>query len=197
MLVRPRKLLDNLEACPQLLPPAPRRDFMPKMATLREFQSHYLILFPSNSRACLGPTPERKRYGRSDLPAAVARGVGRVKALLDTNILIDYLNGIDAAHEELGRYETVLISTISWMEVMVGVDEADEAIVRGFLSRFVQVPLTGAVAEKAVAIRRQTRIRLPDAIIWASAKGEDALLVSRNSRDFPVDAPGVRMPYSV
>jgi hypothetical protein len=40
-------------------------------------------------------------------------------------------------------------------------------------------------------------MRLPDAIIWASAKSENALLVSRNSKDFPADAPGVRMPYSV
>ncbi|MEJ2682393.1 MAG: VapC toxin family PIN domain ribonuclease, partial [Gammaproteobacteria bacterium] len=27
-----------------------------------------------------------------------------VKALLDTNILIDYLNGIDAARTEINRY---------------------------------------------------------------------------------------------
>ena len=51
------------------------------------------------------------------------------------------------------------------------------------------------VAERTVLIRRQTRIRLPDAIVWASAKCEGALLVSRNSRDFPPGAPDVRMPY--
>jgi len=27
-----------------------------------------------------------------------------MKAVIDTNILIDYLNGVEAAREELGRY---------------------------------------------------------------------------------------------
>jgi predicted nucleic acid-binding protein len=120
-----------------------------------------------------------------------------VKALLDTNILIDYLNGIEAAREEIGRYETVMISAITWMEVMVGASEDDEALVRSFLSRFVQVPVSSDVAERAVAIRRQARIRLPDAIIWASAQCEEALLVSRNSKDFPPLDPGVRVPYTL
>ena len=120
-----------------------------------------------------------------------------MKALLDTNILIDYLNGIDAAREEIERYENAMISTITWMEVMVGASEKEEATVKAFLSRFVQLPVTGDIAERAVTIRRQTKMRLPDAIIWASAKSENALLVSRNSKDFPPDAPGVRMPYSV
>jgi len=40
-------------------------------------------------------------------------------------------------------------------------------------------------------------MRLPDALIWASAQHESALLVSRNTRDFPADAPGVRVPYQL
>ncbi len=121
-----------------------------------------------------------------------------MKALLDTNILIDYLNGREAAREEINRYDTALISTVTWMEVMVGVtEEEEEALVRTFLSRFSQVPLTNAVAERAVAIRRRHRMRLPDAIIWASAQCEHALLVSRNAKDFPADAPDVRIPYAL
>ena len=50
-------------------------------------------------------------------------------------------------------------------------------------------------AETAVGLRREHGIRLPDAIIWASARRENALLVSRNSRDFPPGAPEVRVPY--
>jgi len=120
-----------------------------------------------------------------------------MKALLDTNILIDYLNGIDAARDEIERYDTVMISTITWMEVMVGTKKEEEATVRAFLSHFVQVPVSSDVAERAVAIRQQSRLRLPDAIIWASAKNENALLVSRNSKDFPHDAPDVRVPYEI
>ena len=43
--------------------------------------------------------------------------------LFDTNIVIDALNGIRAADEEYSRHNTVHISIITWMEVMVGVDE--------------------------------------------------------------------------
>ena len=120
-----------------------------------------------------------------------------MKALLDTNILIDYLNGIEAAKGEIERYDTVMISAITWMEVMVGAKDEETITIKAFLSRFVQIPVNSDIAERAVAIRRQTRMRLPDAIIWASAKSENALLVSRNSKDFPPDLPDVRMPYSI
>ncbi len=120
-----------------------------------------------------------------------------MKALLDTNILIDYLNGIEAARDEIERYDTVMISAITWMEVMVGAKDEEITAIKAFLSRFTQLPINSDIAERTVAIRRQTRIRLPDAIIWASAKSESALLVSRNSKDFPPESPDVRMPYSV
>ena len=43
-----------------------------------------------------------------------------VKALFDTNILVDYLNAVPKARTELQRYPEKAISIISWMEVMVG-----------------------------------------------------------------------------
>lgn len=46
-----------------------------------------------------------------------------VKALLDTNILIDYLSGIAAAKKELERFPDKAISLITWMEVMVGANQ--------------------------------------------------------------------------
>ena len=39
-----------------------------------------------------------------------------MKAVFDTNILIDYLNGIDAAKVELARYSLRQISVISFIE---------------------------------------------------------------------------------
>ena len=120
-----------------------------------------------------------------------------MKALFDTNILIDYLNGIDAAREEIAAYPHPMISTITWVEVMVGSQIDEEVAVRQFLDRFLQVQLDATVAERAVSIRRKTRIRLPDAIIWASAQMEDALLVTRNSKDFSRLAPDVRIPYAL
>ena len=51
------------------------------------------------------------------------------------------------------------------------------------------------VTEQAVALRREHRIRLPDAIIWATARASGALLVTRNTKDFPANDPGIRVPY--
>ena len=44
-------------------------------------------------------------------------------------------------------------------------------------------------------IRRDRRVKLPDAVIWATARAESALLVTRNTKDFPRDDPGIRVPY--
>ncbi|MCY4025312.1 MAG: type II toxin-antitoxin system VapC family toxin [Acidobacteria bacterium] len=121
-----------------------------------------------------------------------------MRTLLDTNILIDYLGGVEAAREEIGRLDAPLISSITWMEVLVGAsDEGEMARLRWFLSGFGRVAIDDRVSELAVAIRREHRIRLPDAIIWASARSIGGLLVTRNTRDFPADAPDIRVPYSI
>ena len=118
-----------------------------------------------------------------------------MKALFDTNILIDYLKGLDAAQAEFARYRHRLISIVSWMEVQVGVRNAEEGdVVEMFLRDFEVIELTRAIAREAAEIRRTTRIRLPDAVIWASARHESALLVTRNTKDFPQDEPGIRIP---
>ncbi|MDQ6982326.1 MAG: type II toxin-antitoxin system VapC family toxin [Mariprofundus sp.] len=121
-----------------------------------------------------------------------------MNALFDTNILIDYLNGIEAARNELLLYDKPCISNITWMEVLVCTSCEDEEIqLRAFLSRFTVLPVNMDVSEKGVELRRQYRMRLPDAIVWATATCNALLLVSRNTKDFPADHPGVRVPYHV
>jgi predicted nucleic acid-binding protein len=120
-----------------------------------------------------------------------------MKALLDTNILIDYLNGVEAARKEIQRYKNPMISPITWMEVMVGALESEQETVRSFLAHFEQIHIDSQVAEIAVSIRHSCGMRLPDAIIWASAQKLNALLISRNTKDFPADAPGIRVPYQL
>ena len=66
-----------------------------------------------------------------------------------------------------------------------------------FLSKFTLLSLDAKVSAKAVALRRNSRIKLPDAIIWATALVESRLLVTRNVKDFPATLPGIRVPYSL
>ena len=120
-----------------------------------------------------------------------------MKALFNTNILIDYLNGIHAAREEISRYDNPMISPVAWMEILVGTSDDERDTLRLFLSRFQQIDIDAEVAEIAVSIRRSSKMRLPDAIIRASAQKENALLIRRNTKDFPVDAPGIRIPHAL
>ena len=120
-----------------------------------------------------------------------------MNALFDTNILIDYMSGVEAARKEIERYSNRAISVITWMEVMAGVLPDHESKTRVFLSTFIQLSIPPAVAERAVLLRRQRKIKLPDAIILATAEVGDRLLVTRNTKDFPADHPGVRFPYQL
>jgi predicted nucleic acid-binding protein len=120
-----------------------------------------------------------------------------VRALFDTNILVDYLNGIAAARQELARHEQRAISVITWAEVLVGARDEAERPIRAYLSTFDVADVDRDVAAEAVRLRREHRLRLPDALIWATARRRGALLVTRNTKDFPKDDPGVRVPYSI
>lgn len=120
-----------------------------------------------------------------------------VGALFDTNILIDYLNGIEQARGELERHSDKAISLITWMEVMVGATPETEDVTRGFLSGFVNLPIDERISGVAVALRKQHKIKLPDAIVWATAQVNGRILVTRNTKGFSRDEPGVRVPYQI
>ena len=118
-----------------------------------------------------------------------------VGVLFDTNILIDYLNGIEQAKTELDKFTDKAISVITWMEVMVGATPETEAIIRGFLGGFVNLPIEHQVSAKAVILRKKYNLKLPDAIIRASAQTHQRLFITRNTKDFSAEEPGVRIPY--
>jgi hypothetical protein len=118
-------------------------------------------------------------------------------AVFDTNIVIDALNGISEADTEYNLYERIIISRISWMEILVGEKSEDQQL-RDFLeSHFEIAPIDLSISELAVQLRRQYRMRLPDAIIWATAKIHNAILVTRNIKDFDSKWDGIRIPYEV
>ena len=75
--------------------------------------------------------------------------------------------------------------------------EDDDSLTRGFLASFEVIAVTETVAERAVKLRREKRMKLPDAIILASAIEYGLLFVTRNTKDFDSRWPGVRIPYSI
>ena len=117
--------------------------------------------------------------------------------LFDTNILIDYLRGIPQARAECDRHADRAVSIVTWMEVMAGSTDANDADTRSFLLNFSTLPLDADVAERACLLRRTNRVKLPDAIIQATAETAGRTLVTRNVRGFPAGTGGVRVPYRI
>jgi predicted nucleic acid-binding protein len=120
-----------------------------------------------------------------------------VRAVIDTNILVDFLRNIPQARTELALYQSPAISVISWIEIMAGTTAQNEAVTRAFLLSFDLLQIDSKTAESAASLRKTRRIKLPDAVIWATAKVEQCLLVTRNRRDFDASDPGIRMPYVI
>lgn len=119
-----------------------------------------------------------------------------VKAVFDTNILIDYLNGVGEAADELKQFSERVISIVTVMEVMVGARSEEEASgLHRFLSGFRVVELGSDVANEAVALRKQLGLKIPDAVVYATARREGCLLVTRDDKDMKPDWPDVRIPY--
>lgn len=117
-----------------------------------------------------------------------------MKAVFDTNILIDYLVGNPLAKKELEQYQSPKISIITKMEILVGVTDNEE-IVKEFVSSFELIPLNDEIAEIAISIRKATKLKIPDAIIWATAKHTGSLLITRNTKDFQSLGADIKIPY--
>lgn len=119
-----------------------------------------------------------------------------VKALFDTNILIDFLKGIPEAEIEFDAWPDKAISLISWMEIMVGVSDLPEELdaINEFLARFEILQIDNDIAAEAVRIRKARAIKLPDSIIQATANMSKRIFVTRNIKDFCPSAQ-VRLPH--
>ena len=121
-----------------------------------------------------------------------------MKAVIDSDVLIDYLQGVSSAREELARYDRPACSIISFMELLVGArTPAERQAAEALLASLKRLELNEGVARRAVALRQTLRLKLPDAIVLASAENEGCILVTRNTRDFPANDPRVRFPYVV
>jgi predicted nucleic acid-binding protein len=119
-----------------------------------------------------------------------------VNVVFDTNILVDALNDVPNGVDELSSQKDAGISVVTWIEVLAGCrTDAEGAIVRRLMRTFDMVEVPPTVAERAVQIRRSRRLRLPDAIILATALEHGCVLVTRNTKDFSESDPAVRVPY--
>jgi predicted nucleic acid-binding protein len=120
----------------------------------------------------------------------------------DANIVIDALAGFSPARAEIQRAveygSRAWISRMAWIEVL---SKGNDAIVKdavAFLDRFGLDEIDDEIALRAAALRRdRPRLKSPDAIILATAQIRGRVLVTRNTKDFPAEMPGIRVPYTL
>ena len=93
------------------------------------------------------------------------------KFLADTNTLIYLYDGNQTVAEILDG-KTVFISFITEIELLSkpGLKPAQLKLLQRLLNDFVIIDINKAIKDYAALIRRQYRIKLPDAIISATAK---------------------------
>jgi predicted nucleic acid-binding protein len=121
-------------------------------------------------------------------------------ALFDSNILIDHTLGIVEATIELAGYDNAAISAINWMETACMLNQEQvNAFDRDLNQAGVIILQTRPdIMRRAAQLRKQTKKKLPDCIIWATAEIERRLIVTRNPEDFGgMKNPLVRVPYKI
>lgn len=114
----------------------------------------------------------------------------------DTNIVIDMLHNRPAAWAEVRSVTRAWISRITWIEVMSGVPDEATKETEEFLRLFAMCEIDEEIGRRAAALRHQRKsLKSSDAIILASAQVSGRILVTRNTKDFPAEMPGIRVPY--
>ena len=113
------------------------------------------------------------------------------RLLLDTNILI-YLSKQELILEDFASEDDVLfISVISLMEAKgyQFSNKKEETIIDSLCENLIKAHLTDDVIETVISLRKKHNIKLPDAIILATAIENNLQLITRNTKDFEVAAP--------
>jgi toxin FitB len=99
--------------------------------------------------------------------------------LVDSDIFIDHLRGAQAIAP--GRHR-LHYSVITRAELIAGSSATE--LIDLLLAPFRELPVDRAIADRAGQIRRESGIRLPDALIAATALEHRLGLATRNRADF-------------
>ena len=116
--------------------------------------------------------------------------MGRQKYLIDTNVAIDYIGQV-LPEEILTVLDSIIdntfyISVINKIELLgfSNITKKEEIKFQEFINAANVIELNDDVVNKTIYIRRQRKVKLPDAIIAATAGVYDLVLLSRNDKDF-------------
>ena len=116
--------------------------------------------------------------------------------VFDSDIICDWLCGHGPAAHELARYPRHRMSRISWTSLLACEPTETRAAVQELIAPFEIIEVDARIATAAAEIARRFSMALTDALVLATAQVNGAILVTRNIKTFPVNMPGIRIPYT-
>ncbi len=117
------------------------------------------------------------------------------RILVDSNILIYFSKGLLRIVDVLNDHDRLYISVITYMEVLgFPFEKAEEKVLmKQLLDYFEVVYINSEIAELVISFKQKKKIKLPDAIILATAKWTHCDLLTRNIKDFKNITKGVKL----
>ncbi len=115
--------------------------------------------------------------------------MARIQYLIDTNAIVDYL-GLKLPNSGMVFMNSIMdnepsASVITKIEVLGYSTTAEYSrLLAEFIDDINIIELTSEVVSKTILIRRTNKIKLPDAIIAATAVVRGSVIISRNVKDF-------------
>lgn len=109
--------------------------------------------------------------------------------LLDTNALIYFFEGREVVTQLVVSTPAIYYSVISKIELLSAPHLRNSEItnIKSFLSLCHQVELTSEIVARTIYLRRDYRLKIPDAVIAASALVLDVPLISADTDFGKVD----------
>ena len=120
-----------------------------------------------------------------------------MKYLLDSNIIIYYLNGDIDIYKFIEKYKSIsAISLITYYEVLnYNFSEKEELLVKKFLNEFEILSVSKNIINKALENRKSKKIKMADNFILATAQIFGLEIVTRNIKDFSTFTDKLLNPF--
>jgi predicted nucleic acid-binding protein len=106
--------------------------------------------------------------------------------LLDTNAIIYLVSGRLASPLPEGRFSVSIITEIELLSY-AGISDEEEQKIRDLLLLLERIQLVDTVRDETIRLRRKNRLKLPDAIIAASALMHDLILLTNDQGFSSID----------
>jgi len=108
------------------------------------------------------------------------------KAVLDSNVIIDSVRNLIDIEKSIFKFRHVYISLITYIEVL-GYnfkDDNEKVFTAQLLGMFEVINPDIEIADLTVGYRKMKKIKVPDAIILATARKLNAILLTSDIADF-------------